>query len=128
MAYRSDALRLNQFKFPHWISNFFTRFLLPLIQTPPRSAPRNPIQLSTPTAAATPRNASNRSSFDETAQIEQLIRQQQQQQQFMAPPVQASEESVQALVSMGFAREAAVQALVQANNNLDLATNILLDN
>ncbi len=39
-----------------------------------------------------------------------------------------SEESIQFLMNMGFAREAAVEALLQSNNNVELATNILLDN
>jgi uncharacterized UBP type Zn finger protein len=48
---------------------------------------------------------------------------------FQATPATAvaSEDSISALTSMGFPREAVVQALRAANNDIQVATNILLD-
>ena len=43
------------------------------------------------------------------------------------PPVQPDETAVTTLVSMGFPEGAARQALITTGNNVDLATNILLD-
>lgn len=38
-----------------------------------------------------------------------------------------SEESIAVLVSMGFSREIVIQALERTNNDVNLATNLLLD-
>jgi uncharacterized UBP type Zn finger protein len=44
--------------------------------------------------------------------------------QFQAPP---SEESIEALTGMGFTRAMALRALERSGNNLEIATNLLLD-
>lgn len=45
----------------------------------------------------------------------------------MASSVEPSEEAIATLVSMGFDRNAARQALVHARNDVNAATNILLE-
>lgn len=45
----------------------------------------------------------------------------------MQSAVQPSEDSITTLVSMGFDRNSARQALVQARNDVNVATNILLE-
>lgn len=44
---------------------------------------------------------------------------------FVLPP---SEESIQVLIGMGFSRDVALDALARSNNNLELATDLLLEN
>lgn len=45
----------------------------------------------------------------------------------MHSAVEPSEDSIATLVSMGFDRNSARQALVQARNDVNVATNILLE-
>ena len=61
--------------------------------------------------------------------LEELWNQQgaQGQGQGRAPAVQPSPAMIQVLTDMGFPRQRVEQALVRANNDLDQATNILLN-
>lgn len=45
----------------------------------------------------------------------------------IVPPMEPPEDSIATLVSMGFDRNAARQALVQARNDINAATNILIE-
>jgi uncharacterized UBP type Zn finger protein len=45
----------------------------------------------------------------------------------MAPSTEPTEDAIATLVSMGFDRSSARQALVQARNDINTATNILLE-
>jgi len=132
LAYRSDALKLSKFKFPGVINNFFTRFILPMLQSSSRGSPHNPISINP--SGAPPRNTPAPPPGGPSQGFsDQLIPNYPvfgAPQRFTVPPVvhaPPSEDSIQALTSMGFSRDASVQALQRTNNDLQLATNILLD-
>jgi len=128
LAYRSDALRLNKFQFPGFINNFFSRFVLPLLQSPTRGAPRNPIQIN-PNGTIPARPSQSNNNMPQRAFAEQLIPGNAMPFPVRAPPPPQppSEDSISALTSMGFSRDAVVMALQRTNNDLQLATNVLLD-
>ncbi|EFA83751.1 hypothetical protein PPL_02818 [Heterostelium album PN500] len=82
-----------------------------------------------PLVNAPPAPTSLRPLIEQQQQLQNLRRHQQQQQQFQTPFLQAvlpSEENIAMLVSMGFPRNLAVEALQRTNNNLNDATNFLL--
>jgi len=143
-AYRTDLLKLKSFKFPKFIVNFLRRFLLPLLDSDKRINRRpavlNPNQQqqqqnqnSTQILTQNQRQMSqqqqqalmNAALQQALAQHQQQHQQQQQQQQqqYQSP----SEQTVQTLTSMGFARDDVLRALRQSNNDVNAATNILLD-
>ncbi|RZC82783.1 hypothetical protein C5167_045570 [Papaver somniferum] len=104
--YRLNILRIRKIKFPAFIASFFSRLSLPSPGiTPPTTSSRNVIG-NVPSFTGRERNNP------------------------IAPPVftaEPPEESITTLVSMGFDRNTARQALIHARNDINMATNILLE-
>lgn len=101
--YRLNVLRIRRVKFPDFIASFFSRLSLPSVgSTSPVPPARN-----APSFAARQVEGNYRAPM--TSGIE--------------PP----EDSIEMLVSMGFDRNSARQALVHARNDINAATNILLE-
>ncbi|KZV22473.1 Ubiquitin-associated (UBA) protein isoform 1 [Dorcoceras hygrometricum] len=104
--YRSNVFHTRRMKLPDFVASFFSRLSWPSIgNTSPTVSPRNVLG-SAPSAAtrqmqATPAPTSS----------------------ILEPP----EDSIATLVSMGFERNSARQALVRTRNDINAATNILLD-
>jgi hypothetical protein len=103
--YRLNVFGIRKMKFPEFIASFFSRLSWPSTSSPPLAPSRNIVGSLPP--------FTNR-------QAERAY-----------PPaisaVQPPEESVAMLVSMGFDQNSARQALVQARNDVNTATNILLE-
>lgn len=119
LLYRSESLGLKKLKFPSFINNFCAKFILPQLQSANR-----------------PRTFLNPTNGQPLSPSFSAFQQQQQRGQPIIPPIPTtprpraqppSEESIQTLTSMGFPREAVVQALTSANGDLEVATNLLLE-
>lgn len=104
--YRPNFFRIRKAKFPEFITSFFSRLSLPSMGNPPAAPSRN-VRGSIPSHAG--RQAESNYPLPVPSTIE--------------PP----EDSIAMLVSMGFDRNSARQALVQARNDINAATNILLE-
>ncbi|KAL3715690.1 hypothetical protein ACJRO7_007430 [Eucalyptus globulus] len=101
--YRLNVFRIRKAKFPAPISSFFSR--LPGLSTgSARVSPTRNVVGNIPSFASHQRNHTS-----------------------VPSTVEPSEESVATLVSMGFDRNSARQALAQARNDVNTATNILLE-
>ncbi|XP_057437933.1 rhomboid-like protein 20 [Lotus japonicus] len=104
--YRLNVFYIRKAKIPELIASFFSRLSLPSMGSPRAPSTRNVVG-NIPSYPARPveRNypAPNQSA------------------------VEPSEDSIATLVSMGFDRNSARQALVQARNDVNVATNILLE-
>ncbi|XP_004493394.1 rhomboid-like protein 20 [Cicer arietinum] len=103
-VYRLNVLYIRKAKFPEFISSFFSRISLPSMGSPRPTSTRNVVG-SVPSYPA--------------RQMERNYP--------MHSAVEPSEDSITTLVSMGFDRNSARQALVQARNDVNVATNILLE-
>lgn len=104
--YRLNVFYIRKAKFPEFISSFFSRISLPSMGTPRTTTTRN-VMGNVPSYPA-----------------------RQMERNYPAPThsaVEPSEDSITTLVSMGFDRNSARQALVQARNDVNVATNILLE-
>ncbi|KAL6530565.1 Rhomboid-like protein 20 [Orobanche minor] len=106
--YRLNVFRVRRMKFPEFIASFFSGLSLPSIgSTSPTRSSRN-VSGSAPSYAGRQTDAN-----------------------YPAPPLSAStephEDSIATLVSMGFDRDSARQALIHARNDVNAATNILLE-
>ncbi|CAJ2671682.1 rhomboid-like protein 20 [Trifolium pratense] len=104
--YRLNVFYIRKAKFPEFISSFFSRISLPSIGAP-RTTPTRNVMGNVPSFPG-----------------------RQMERNYPAPmhsAVQPSEDSIATLVSMGFDRNSAQQALVQARNDVNVATNILLE-
>nr|GEW41020.1 rhomboid-like protein 20 [Tanacetum cinerariifolium] len=102
--YHSNVLRIRRLKFPEFIASFFSRLSFPSVGS----------------TSSAPPPARNAPSFA-ARQVEGNYR---------APVLSAQEppeDSIATLVSMGFDRNSARQALVHARNDINAATNILLE-
>ncbi|KAK8994705.1 hypothetical protein V6N11_045778 [Hibiscus sabdariffa] len=105
--YRLNVFRIRRAKFPEFITSFFSRLSWPSTDNPPTAPARN--------------LAGNVPSYT-TRQVESTYP------PAVAPSaVEPSEDSVATLVSMGFDQNSARQALVHARNDVNAATNILLE-
>ncbi|KAL9273141.1 Rhomboid-like protein [Drosera capensis] len=106
LLYRLNIFYVRRIKYPDFVAAFFSWFSLPS-------------SLSTSSAAAT-RNVLGNSPTYVGRQAER---------NYPAPSasVEPQEDSISTLVSMGFDRNDARQALVQAKNDVNIATNILLE-
>lgn len=104
--YRLNIFGIRKAKFPEFVTSFFSR-----LSWPSTGSPRGP----------TARNISGDMPSYTGRQVER---------NYTAPmvtSVEPPEDSIATLVSMGFDRNAARQALVQARNDINAATNILLE-
>jgi len=121
LAYKSDTLGLNRRKFPLFLTQFCSRFILPFLESPSRpSIQRTPIPIP-PIDRAIPFTAPF-SQAPTQGYSDQLIP------NYPIPQVQPpSDESIDLLTGMGFPRQAVVDALIRCNNNVEMATHILLD-
>ncbi|KAI4348592.1 hypothetical protein L6164_009300 [Bauhinia variegata] len=104
--YRLNIFCIRKAKFPEFISSFFSRISLPSMGSPRAASTRNVVgNVSSYPGRQTERNYS--------------------------APMQSApeppEDSIATLVSMGFDRNSARQALVHARNDVNVATNILLE-
>ena len=142
LAYRTDLARLKRFRFPRFISNVFSKLILPLLGTTPERRNRRPYVVggrstsTTSSQSSTTSTTNSRQTTPVSPQTQQLTPQQQQQllqhlfsplQQQQQAPQAPNEQTIQTLTSMGFSRESVIQALRRANNDVTVATNILLD-
>ncbi|KAL3627963.1 hypothetical protein CASFOL_028065 [Castilleja foliolosa] len=110
--YGNSFDEMSGMKFPEFISLFFSRLSLPSITSPPTrssSLSRN-IQASAPPPYAGLQVEENYPSAP-----------------LLSSSTEPSEDAIATLVSMGFDRDSARQALVHARNDVNATTNILLE-
>ncbi|EEF40203.1 conserved hypothetical protein [Ricinus communis] len=103
--YRLNLLSIRKAKFPEFITSFFSRLAWPSSGSP-RGATTRSIPGSAPSYPGR--------HVERTYPIPMV-------------PSEPPEDSIATLVSMGFDRNSARQALVQARNDINAATNILLE-
>jgi hypothetical protein len=133
---------LSKWRFPVFVDRLCSRFLLPLLDAPqqkfstggastrsafitsPRSATGANASLGLQTSRANA-NAPDNFISGASSSMSGLHRRNVNSDQFTV--VQPSEDNIQVLTGMGFERSQAVRALERSGNNLDRATNILLD-
>jgi len=99
MVYKSDTIPITRFKLPATLIRIAQRWLLPILQQPPRHTPLNVNLLNLQQQAGV------------------------QPQRTELPP----ESAVAVLMDMGFSREEAYGALTHTNNDPQLAAALLLD-
>ncbi|KAK9987128.1 hypothetical protein SO802_032079 [Lithocarpus litseifolius] len=104
--YRLNVFRIRKAKFPEFVTSFFSRLSWPTTGSPP-SAPTRNIVGNVPSYAGRQVERNYPSS--------------------MPSAIEPPEDSIATLVSMGFDRNSARQALVHARNDINVATNILLE-
>ncbi|XP_057546034.1 rhomboid-like protein 20 [Amaranthus tricolor] len=105
--YRMNIFYIRRAKLPDFIASLFSRLSW--------------LSTSSPSSANGIRSVSSSAPSYAGRQVER---------NFSAPlvgPIEPSEESIAMLVSMGFNQDSARQALVQARNDVNVATNILLE-
>ncbi|OIT27246.1 PREDICTED: rhomboid-like protein 20 [Nicotiana attenuata] len=106
--YRLNIFRIRRVKFPEFITSFFARLSWPSMgNVPPPSAPARNSPGNVPSFAG-----------------------RQMERNYPAPApstVEPPEDTIAMLMSMGFDRNAARQALIHAGNDVNTATNILLE-
>lgn len=106
--YRLNVFRIRRAKFPEFVASFFSRLSLPSMGSRPASSTRN-------TVGNAPSYTGRQAEFQRTYPVP------------MPSTTEPAEDSIATLVSMGFDRNSARQALVQARNDVNAATNILLE-
>ncbi|THG00969.1 hypothetical protein TEA_001372 [Camellia sinensis var. sinensis] len=108
--YRLNVLHIRRLKLPDFIASFFLRFSWPSVGSTPPAAPSRNVLGNIPSYTA--------------RQVEASAN-------YPAPPmpstIEPPEDSIATLVSMGFDRNSARQALMHARNDINAATNILLE-
>ncbi|EOY08832.1 Ubiquitin-associated (UBA) protein isoform 5 [Theobroma cacao] len=105
--YRLNVFHIRRAKFPEFVTSFFSRLSWPSTGNPPTASARN---LAGNVPSYTTRQAER--TYPSTA----------------APSaIEPPEDCIATLVSMGFDRNSARQALVHARNDVNAATNILLE-
>jgi len=131
LIYKSEALGLKRFRLPGVINNFCKKFILPFVQST-HSPQTRPIPLpnnnTTGRAAPAAVNPFQQQNVFGQGYSDQLLPGNSPfafpNRQASAPP---SNETIEMLTSMGFSRQAVVDALARCNNNVEMATHILLD-
>ncbi|KAL9331477.1 hypothetical protein ACSQ67_001087 [Phaseolus vulgaris] len=119
--YRLNVFYIRKAKFPEFISSFFSRIALPSMGS------------SHATSSSTTRHSVGNLPSHPARQVEAsftLCPHNYFMRNYPAPmqsAVEPSEDSITTLLSMGFDRNSARQALVQARNDVNVATNILLE-
>ncbi|KAK2652079.1 hypothetical protein Ddye_011935 [Dipteronia dyeriana] len=104
--YRLNVIRIRRAKFPEFITSFFSRISWPSMGSSPAASTRNVV-------GGAPAYAGRQVERTYPSPVPTAIE----------PP----EDSIAVLVSMGFDRNSARQALVHARNDINAATNILLE-
>ncbi|KAJ9185004.1 hypothetical protein P3X46_004684 [Hevea brasiliensis] len=104
--YRLNIFHIRKAKFPEFITSFFSRLSWPSMGSPHGATARN-------IAGSVPSYTGRQVERNYPTPI--------------VPPVEPPEDSIATLVSMGFDRNSARQALVQARNDINAATNILVE-
>ncbi|XP_061954401.1 rhomboid-like protein 20 isoform X1 [Populus nigra] len=104
--YRLNIFGIRKAKFPEFIASFFSQ-----LSWPSTGSPRGP----------TTRNVTGSAQSHAGRHVERTYPAP------MAPSTEPAEDAIATLVSMGFDRSSARQALVQARNDINTATNILLE-
>ncbi|XP_011027256.1 PREDICTED: ubiquitin-associated domain-containing protein 2-like [Populus euphratica] len=104
--YRLNLFGIRKAKFPEFIASFFSR-----LSWPSTGSPRG----------ATSRNVTGSAPSYAGRHVQRTYP------GAMAPSTEPSEDAIATLASMGFDRNSARQALVQARNDVNTATNILLE-
>jgi len=129
LIYRSESLGLQKFRLPKFVNNLFKRFVLPMVESSRPSSQRpTTIPISNNRPAAAPPTFAN-TTFGVQGYPEQLLPGATHM-NFPTPPAlrsPPSEESIELLTSMGFQRQEVLDALARCNNNVEMATHILLD-
>jgi len=110
MAYRLDAVPFKKLAFPMSVGKWFSKWILPWIQSPPKPTIPRVGAVQTPNSVAGIFNNGGTA----PANVQPVAQ----------PPDEAV---VTQLMDMGFPREEVVRALLRANNNVLVATNVLLD-
>ncbi|KAJ7976590.1 ubiquitin-associated domain-containing protein 2 [Quillaja saponaria] len=105
--YRLNVFYIRKAKLPEFVATIFSRLSLPSMGSPPRAAPTRNVVGSIPSYPARQLERNYPTSMQSATE----------------PP----EDAISTLVSMGFDRHSARQALVQARNDVNVATNILLE-
>ncbi|KAJ8534141.1 hypothetical protein K7X08_007465 [Anisodus acutangulus] len=106
--YRLNIFRIRRVKFPEFITSFFARLSLPSIgNTPPPAAPARNAPGNVPIFAGRQMEGNYPAPVSSTPE----------------PP----EDAIAMLVSMGFDRNSARQALIHSRNDINIATNVLLE-
>eukprot|EP00252_Welwitschia_mirabilis_P025054 TRINITY_DN7685_c0_g1_i1.p1 TRINITY_DN7685_c0_g1~~TRINITY_DN7685_c0_g1_i1.p1 ORF type:complete len:293 (+),score=36.79 TRINITY_DN7685_c0_g1_i1:209-1087(+) len=103
--YRLNIFRIQRFKLPKWVTSTSSWLFAPIVSSRPSNAPLR--RLATRETINAPLG-------------------QQFQGNWGAPSLTASEEAISILVSMGFDRASATQALVQSRNDVNAAADLLL--
>ncbi|KAK2991452.1 hypothetical protein RJ640_012060 [Escallonia rubra] len=103
--YRLNIFCIRRMKFPEFIASFFSRLSWPSVGSTSPAAPTRNVLGNLPSYAGRQRN--NPAPVSSTPE----------------PP----EDSIATLVSMGFDRNSARQALIHSRNDINTATNILLE-
>eukprot|EP01018_Ginkgo_biloba_P000796 Gb_24078 [translate_table: standard] len=106
MLYRMNVLGIQRIKFPKSVTSTASRLFSPLISSGP--------------STTVSRRTVSRETID--APLNQQF-----QGGFAAPTVASSEEAISMLVSMGFDRNSAIQALIQTRNDISAAADLLLN-
>ncbi|KAL0404802.1 UNVERIFIED_CONTAM: Rhomboid-like protein 20 [Sesamum radiatum] len=110
--YRLNVLRVRRIKFPEFIASFFSRLSWPSRgSTSPTGSSRNLLGNAPPYAVR--QMEGNYPAGNYPAPLSSM----------MEPP----EDAIATLVSMGFDRNSARQALIRSRNDINAATNILLE-
>ncbi|KAI9380110.1 hypothetical protein POPTR_016G035800v4 [Populus trichocarpa] len=104
--YRLNIFGIRKAKFPEFIASFFSQ-----LSWPSTGSPQGP----------TTRNVTGSARSHAGRHVERTYPAP------MAPSTEPTEDAIATLVSMGFDRSSARQALVQARNDINTATNILLE-
>jgi len=135
LAYKSETLGLNKWKLPSIVNHFCRRFLLPILESTTRpSIQRSPIPIPnsnprTTTMPSFPNTSPHQPNFSSLGYSDQLLPTNQflNPQVFGTTPQPPTDESIELLSNMGFSRQDVVEALTRSNNNVEIATHILLD-
>ncbi|KAF9608304.1 hypothetical protein IFM89_008589 [Coptis chinensis] len=111
LLYRSNILGVRRIKFPEFVSSFVSRLSWPTLggSSPPASGGNVIGNIPSYTGHEVEASTGNYPSVAPASTVE------------------PSDNSIGTLVSMGFDRNSARQALVQARNDVNVATNILLE-
>ncbi|KAG5252685.1 ubiquitin-associated domain-containing protein [Salix suchowensis] len=104
--YRLNLFGIRKAKFPEFTASFFPRLSWPSMGSP---------------RGATTRNVTGSAPFHAGRHVERSSPAP------MAPSAEPPEDAIATLVSMGFDSSSARQALVQSRNDINIATNILLE-